>query len=112
MNNSNQEEFNEQLASWKGASASFCTFSHSHFNILTIKLTKSDCRESLGLGLSKCSYVSGPVNWYNSDITMEYDNDNSSYIVTDEKADLVVKCSNIMIGENITDNFEIALNFK
>lgn len=112
MNDNKLEEFNKQLSDWKGASVSFHTFTHSHFNMLTIKIVNAELDESLGLVLSVCSYISGPVSWNNSDISIDYDHDDSNYVVTDKSIGLFVKCAKVMIGTNLVDNFELEINFK
>jgi len=102
------QEVNQQLKNWKGAMASFSTFTDSHFNVLTIKLIKEGEEENFGIGLFTCSYISGPMIWKKSDIHVVYDNDGGVCVVKDEKSGFLVKCLKVVVYENLTDNFEVS----
>jgi len=112
MNKEKLKEVNKKLIEWEGAKASFSTFTDSHFNVLTIKLTRPDKEKSLGIGLFTCSYISGSMNWESSNIGISYDEDNSNCIVRDKNNNFLVKCMKVSAYEDLTNNFEFGICIK
>jgi len=105
-------EFNQLLSEWDGANASFISFTDSHFNVFAIKLEFPVNGKKFGIGLSRCTYISGMISWDNASLSIIYDESNLLYIISDEKSGFLVKCVDLLMGENLDEEYELGILFK
>jgi len=104
-------KFKCQLDKCKGMDASFVMFTHSHFNMLVVELLNSISQKKIGLGFSKCSYISGMISWNSVDLSVYFDNDSSLYVVSDEGSGFLVKCIDVVFINDIGDEYELNARF-
>jgi len=106
------ECFGKMLDDWKGSNASFISFVDSHFNVFAIELIDPVSKKKFGIGLSRCSYISGPVSWSNANLSIIYDESNSLYILRDKKSNFFVKCASLLMKENLGKEYKLENFFK
>jgi len=105
-------KFRCQLDECKGMSASFVMFTHSHFNMFVVELFDLTSQKKIGLGFSKCSYISGMMGWNSANLSAYFDNDNSLYVISDEGAGFLVKCVDVVFINDMDDEYELDIRFK
>jgi len=52
------------------------------------------------------------ISWDNASLSIIYDESNLLYIISDEKSGFLVKCVDLLMGENLDEEYELGILFK
>jgi hypothetical protein len=97
----NVDDVIAELIQWRPASAQVWSYTASHA-VLEIRLTRRR-GENLHLILSACKYFQAQTAWGHAAIKIELEEDEHGtvYRVTDDAAQLLIKCRMIGIQHNV-----------
>ncbi|MCU7929033.1 MAG: hypothetical protein KZQ97_21735 [Candidatus Thiodiazotropha sp. (ex Dulcina madagascariensis)] len=94
------EKLARALEEWQGGPISFNSFKDDHDRlILSLGCPRGE-KESVGMSLFYCSYISGPVRWENSQLELSLANLDDGVVgieVRDSRAGFLARCASISL---------------
>ena len=94
------EKLTQALEEWRGGTVSFNLFKEDHDRLILKLGCPRNEKESVGMSLFYCTYISGPVRWENSQLELSLSKLDDGIVgieIRDANAGFFAKCASISL---------------